>query len=240
MITNITKRLLLLMAILLLGLSLVFLLPKNVKRLTPGVTLELPEYLGEWYGQTVEVSQGEKDILGGETRFARTRYTNGRGDSIFVSVVLSGEDMSTSIHRPERCLPSQGFTILDSRPIPVDLQPRALTVTRLYNKREIDPATGKPLLSSKGKPMNEFSLIYYWFIGSDETTADHTMRYLLDTRDRLLRGAYQPWAYVTVMSSITGSYQTQFGRTEDQTDAILQEFVKKLVPKIQNARVRTR
>jgi EpsI family protein len=220
-------------------LSSVFLLPKNVKRLTPGVIMHLPDFVGEWYGQEVIVDQGERDILGSETKFARKRYTNTRGDTIFVSIVLSGEDMSSSIHRPERCLPAQGFQIINTHPIKIEYQSSPFTVTRLHNMRQIDAVTGKPPRSPDAKIMNDFNLIYYWFIGSDETTADHTARYLMDIRDRLLKGSYQPWAYITLMSSITSTYQKN-GRNEEQTDALIQSFIKQIVPVIQKPNIKTR
>ena len=37
------------------------------------------------------------------------------GDQVLVSIVLSGHDLDNSIHRPERCLPAQGWTIVDSK-----------------------------------------------------------------------------------------------------------------------------
>jgi hypothetical protein len=41
-------------------------------------------------------------------------YDDGIGDQVLVSIVLSGHDLDNSIHRPERCLPAQGWTIVDS------------------------------------------------------------------------------------------------------------------------------
>ena len=216
MIINRTRRLLLLLAILFLGMSAVFLLPASPKRPDPGVIMALPEYIGAWYGQDASVSQKEYDALGSETRFARKVYTNGQGDSVFVSIVLGGQDMSTSIHRPERCLPAQGYTVTDSHAVKVDLQPRPLTITRLHSLRPLYTETGKPVLSR-----------------------DHNTRYSMDSRDRLLKGYNQPWAYVTVMSRISEGLQP-FGRTEAQTDAILKTFVQKLVPLIQKPTVRIR
>ena len=239
MIINRTRRLLLLLAILFLGMSAVFLLPASPKRPEPGVIMALPEYIGAWYGQDASVSQKEYEALGSETRFARKVYTNGQGDSVFVSIVLGGQDMSTSIHRPERCLPAQGYTVTDSRAVKVDLQPRPLTITRLHSLRPLYTETGKPVLSRDGKSLNEFSLVYYWFVGCSDTTHDHNTRYSMDSRDRLLKGYNQPWAYVTVMSRISEGLQP-FGRTEAQTDAILKTFVQKLVPLIQKPTVRIR
>jgi len=236
MIINRTRRLLLLLAFLFLGLSAVFLLPASPKRPDPGVIMALPEYIGEWYGQDASVSQKEYIALGNETRFSRKLYTNALGDSVFVSIVLGGQDMSTSIHRPERCLPAQGYTVTASSPLKVDLQAQPLTVTRLHNLRPLYTDTGKPILSREGKSLNEFSLVYYWFVGCSDTTNDHNTRYYMDSRDRLLKGYNQPWAYVTVMSRISEGLQS-FGRTEAQTDAILQKFVQNLVPLIQKPTV---
>jgi len=239
MTTNRTRRLLLLLAFLLLGLSAVFLLPASPKRPEPGVIMALPEYIGPWYGRDAAVTQKEYDALGTETRFARKLYTNGQGDSVYVSIVLGGQDMSTSIHRPERCLPAQGYTVTDSRPLKVELQTQPLTVTRLHNLRPLYADNGKPLVSRDGKSLNEFSLVYYWFVGSTDTTNNHNTRYYMDSRDRLLKGYNQPWAYVTVMSRI-GEHLEPFGHTEAQTDAILQTFVQNLAPLIQKPSVRIR
>lgn len=100
-------------------------------------------------------------MLGSETRFARKQYTNGLGDAIYVSIVLRGEDMSASLHRPERCLLAQGlhrrrYPRPQSPPLP-----RELTTMRLHNIRPLYSAEGKPLAWRDGKPINEFSLIYY-------------------------------------------------------------------------------
>ena len=62
--------------------------------------MQLPQFVGDWYGIDQPVSQGERDILGPDTEFVRKLYTNGRGGEIYVSIVLSGPDMNTSIHRP--------------------------------------------------------------------------------------------------------------------------------------------
>lgn len=233
MIINRTRRLLLLLAILLLGMSAVFLLPASPQRPEPGVIMALPEFIGDWYGQDAAVSEKEYYALGNETRFARKLYTNARGDSVYVSIVLGGHDMSTSIHRPERCLPAQGYTVTASQPLKVD----SLTVTRLHNLRPLYTDAGKPIIGRNGQSLNEFSLLYYWFVGCSDTTNNHNTRYYMDSRDRLLKGYNQPWAYVTVMSRISEGLQT-FGRTEAQTDAIIQTFIQKLVPLIQKPTVR--
>ena len=241
MIIDLSKRLWLLLAILLLGLSSLYLLPKGAKQQPPpGVVTALPDFIGEWYGQDAAISERERGVLGSETRFLRKQYTNARGDSIMVSVIFSGEDMSISIHRPERCLPAQGYTMVDQHTRKIALENRhPLTVTRLHNLRPLFTHEGKPITTPSGNQANEFSLLYYWFVGCTETTASHTTRYFIDARDRFLKGATQPWAYVTVVSRITANLE-KFGRTEAQTDALLQDFIQKLTPLIQQPVVQTR
>jgi len=234
-----TQRLWILAAILLLGFSGIFALPKTPKPPLPGVIMKLPEFIGDWYGQDAVVTEKERLVLGSETRFARKQYTSSKGDAVYVSIVLAGEDMSTSIHRPERCLPAQGFTIVDQTRVKTALATGPLTMTRLHNGHPLYNSGGRPLETPDGRQAQEFSLLYYWFVGSTETTADHTARYFIDARDRLLKGTNQPWAYVTVMSRITDKFD-RFGRNEAQTDALLHDFIQKLAPLIQEPTVKTR
>src|SRR4051794_22700974 len=104
-----TSRLAILLALLLGGLSCVFALPKHRGFQPVGVNTEMPEFLGEWWGHDMEVTQKERDTLGHDTEFARKVYSNGRGANVLTSIVLAGQDMMMAIHRPERCLHAQGW-----------------------------------------------------------------------------------------------------------------------------------
>jgi EpsI family protein len=217
------KRLLSLEAILLFGLGSVFLLPKKIEIQPAAINMALPTFVGEWYGADQPILQGEKDSLGPDTQFVRKLYTDARGDQIFVSIVLSGPDMSTSIHRPERCLPAQGWTVVDTSVVGIPMKQGNLAATRLRNIRSFRP--------EKGAPVTIYSLDYYWFVGHDTQTPSHLQRTWLDIRDRVLKGQNQQWAYVTVISTITkGLYP--FGRSEPETDELLRNFIRELVPQV--------
>lgn len=228
--TTLSKRLCILFIVFAVGLGSVYLLPTGLHTPEPGVNMELPLFIDDWVGRDVSVSKAEQDALGMETQFSRKSYTNAKGDEIYVSIVLSGQDMNTSIHRPERCLPAQGYTMVSSsdRVIPTE---DPLTVRRLHNKRML------PLRS--GGEIAEYSLDYYWFVSSSETTNDHIERNFIDVRDRVLKGYAQPWAFVTVISRISEGL-VPFGRNEQQTDEMLDQFIRKLVPIIQKETVRNR
>src|SRR4051795_1617203 len=135
----IIKRLLLVQVILAVGLGSIAFLPKVANSTPQGIALNLPTYIGGWFGEDQKITEQELKVLAKDTEFARKLYTNGRGDQIFASIVLSGQDLDNSIHRPERCLPAQGWSIADSRVVKIPIpgsQQQSIAATRLHNMRE--------------------------------------------------------------------------------------------------------
>jgi EpsI family protein len=219
-----TNRLIILWLILVVGLGAIFFLPASAKTEPVGIKLFLPDFVGKWYGVDQQITDLERQVLAGDTEFARKQYTDGAGNAVFASIVLSGHDLDNSIHRPERCLPAQGWTIADSKMLRLSLPSGdKLQVTRLHNVRQFQAQDGKMI------PI--YNLNYYWFVGYNHLTASHLERTFLDIQDRILKGYNQRWAYVTVASEITEG-RTRFGQSENQTDAIIQDFIKRLFPQI--------
>jgi EpsI family protein len=191
-----------------------------------GVRMDLPESLGQWYGTPQDVTKAELEQLAADTSFARRVYTDAFGDSILASIVLAGEDPDNSLHRPERCLPAQGWTILDSRVVTINdpsLPGGKLSVTRLRNQQKVE--------DNAGKVHTIYNLNYYWFIGYNHLTPSHIDRALTDIRDRVVKGYNQRWAYVTIACTVSEGL-TRFGRSEAETDHMLQGFIKDLFPTI--------
>jgi len=227
----ITKRLAILQSCLLLGLGSVFLIPKDIKMQPSAIGLALPASVGGWDGVDEPIGQTEREILGPDTQFARKVYTNAVGDQVYASIVVSGPDMNTSIHRPERCLPAQGWTVADSKTVTLSTGSSALKATRLHNIRNTRTDAGRQLTIN--------SINYYWFAGHSDVTPSHLRRSWIDIRDRVLKGENQQWAYVTVMAPITKDYKI-FGRTEKETDELLRGFIRDFVPQIQKTSVAAR
>ena len=219
-------RLLILQLILLVGLGSAFLLPRKAHSQPVGVNMDLPDYIGSWFGTPQKVTQAEIDELAADTTFARRIYTNGLGDHVLASIVLAGEDPDNSMHRPERCLPAQGWTMMDSKVITIKapgLPNGQLKVTRLHSQQKFPDA--------KGNVHTVYNLNYYWFIGYTEVTPSAIRRAVLDIRDRVVKGYDQRWAYVTVASNVTEG-AVKFGRSEKATDELLQDFIAQLYPTI--------
>ena len=224
----ITKRLALLESILALGLGSVFLIPKDIELQPAAIGLALPESVGGWEGVDQPIGQAEREILGPDTQFARKVYNNAVGDEISASIVMSGSDMSTSIHRPERCLPAQGWTVADTRTVALTTAKGVLRVTRLHNIRHVP--------TEKGQPFTINGINYYWFVGHSDVTPSHFERAWIDIRDRVLKGQNQRWAYLTVAAIVTKDHKI-FGRTEKETDELIENFIRELVPQLQRISV---
>src|SRR5215468_2280264 len=178
-----TKRLVTAVIAVILGLGIVFLLPRKPGAGEAGIRLMLPDRIGDWEGRDVEVSAREREGLAKDTEFARKAYRNTFGDEIFVSIVLSGQDMTNSIHRPERCLPAQNWNVVSSSRVMVPLTAKqTLETTRLACAGEfmVKPAGGS---DSDAKRTVVHNLNYYWFVGSRDVTADHLKRTFMDIRD---------------------------------------------------------
>ncbi|MEY2536718.1 MAG: hypothetical protein QOG67_458 [Verrucomicrobiota bacterium] len=221
-----TRRLALLQLLLLVGLGSVYLIPTQSRSQPAGVSMELPDSIGTWWGIPQKVTQAEREELAADTTFARRIYSNGLGDQILASIVLAGEDPDNSLHRPERCLPAQGWTMIDSKVVTVSapaLPNGRLQVTRLHSQQKFP--------DNKGVVHTVYNLNYYWFIGYTDVTPSAIRRALMDIRDRVTKGYDQRWAYVTVASNITEG-STKFGRSEKATDELIQSFIAELFPKI--------
>ena len=221
----ITKRLLTVEIVLLAGFGAVFLLPHATKSSPAGIAMKLPNVVGAWLGDDAPVTDREREVLSKDTQFARKTYIGPQGEQIYVSIVMSGDDMTNSIHRPERCLPAQGWTLQSSEKCALPLRGgKSIELTKLHNYRAIEqPDKSRPVLNN---------LSYYWFIGSNEMTASHFRRTQLDMRDRILHGYNQRWAYVTVTANVTKGWLRP-ERTEEETTAMLEQFIKDLVPHLE-------
>jgi EpsI family protein len=221
-----TNRLAVLVSFLAFGLGTVFLLPKSYEQPT-GIRVELPEFVGNWKGTDSELSEYERTTLGEKsgTQFARKLYRNLDGYEILVSIVLSGRDMSTAIHRPERCLQAQGWNLQESEAFSILLPQRGeFPAMQLRSTRLIR--------SGEEAAMRELQTIY-WFVGERSVTGSHWSRWAIDNRDRMLRGVNQRWAYILVSSAVPVPQDPKrLPEARKWSQNVLREFITMLAPKI--------
>ena len=221
-----TNRLIVLTAFVTLGFATVFLLPRN-SAMPVGIRPELPDFVGNWKGTDAEISEKERTGLGEQTgtRIIRKTYRNLDGYEIMVSIVVSGRDMSTSIHRPERCLQAQGWMLQDGEKLAMSLPQHGtfplMQLRSTRNLRDGDSVVTRELQT------------FYWFVGEKEICAGHWSRWAIDNRDRLFRGVSQRWAFILVSGGVPlppDPKMNDAARKWSQT--AMREFIKTLAPKI--------
>ena len=139
--------------------------------------------LGEIAGyssEAVEVSEAEHHTLPGDTEFDKRMYRDADGNWFQVSMVIGGRSKS-SIHRPELCLPTQGFQMMEPR-------------TKEVGGVDWHLVT----LARRDAPSMGFA--YTFFNQDGFRTSSHLRRIFQDVWDRSVRGRIDRWVMVTVFS----------------------------------------
>jgi len=184
------------------ALGAIYVLPKAGATAESAAKMDLPGSSGGWSLENYQPSEAEIKTLGQGTDFSKALCRRARPGEVGLdgylvpeyidfSIVLSGHDLNSSIHRPERCMPAQGHRIQDSRS--VDL--KAPNGQPFKTKRLKSIKLGKG--EEKDSVIEYKCLTYYFFVGHDQITNDHLERTFIDMQDRLIRGLDQRWAYVS-------------------------------------------
>lgn len=144
--------------------------------------VELGEIVG-YASEEVPVSESETTVLPADTQFLKRMYTAEDGNYFQVSIVLGGKSKN-SVHRPELCLPSQGFQMMNPHEIEVG-----------------DVDWHRVSLMRKDAPGMSFG--YTFFNQAGFRTSSHMRRIFQDVWDRSILGRIDRWVMITVYSSVT-------------------------------------
>ena len=135
-------------------------------------------------------SLGENTVLPPDTKILKRVYRSDWGTQFLVSAVISGVGKS-SIHRPELCLPAQGF--LMSNPTDFEVATDG-SASRPYHAIQVNSPQAPSAL-----------LVYTFFNQEGVHTASHLRRIFLDTWDRSVHNRIDRWVMVTVhVSALQG------------------------------------
>lgn len=199
-----------------------------------GVVMSLPQRVPSFVGQPEKPVAEETNNLPEDTAIAKMRYNTASAapdetDIVHVSLVLAGSERR-SIHRPEVCLPGQGWSIVGSEVVPVEIAPgKILRVKDLTIEK-----TGHRADGSETRIRAHY---VYWFIGTDITTPSHFERILRTTWDSIVRNVNHRWAYASVMTLVTENLDPkethERHRTDEQTKRLMSFLVQQLVPRFQ-------
>ncbi|MBR0198041.1 MAG: exosortase [Kiritimatiellae bacterium] len=150
---------------------------------TPEVTVaEAPEvHLYEITGfesREQEISEAEKTVLPQDTKIEKRKYISRYGEIFSVSLVIGGKSKS-SIHRPELCLPSQGYLMNSPHTFEVD------GIDWRYIRLE-------------GMERGNIGFAYTFFNQEGFRTSSHVRRILQDTLDRTFLNRIDRWVMITI------------------------------------------
>jgi EpsI family protein len=196
----------------------------------PGVKLVdghlfLDARAGDWSGGELHgLNELEKKALPPDTEGARRIYTDKNGNEVYCSVILAGRE-STSIHRPEYCLPGQGWNPLGEhvQTIPVTAAPGgSLGVMRMNAIRSLPMPDGRTELQR--------AVFVYWFIGKNRVTPYHWQRIFWNMCDRVLHNTNHRWAYVLIYVPVTDEGVQKRGEASDKAMNVVARFVQDIYP----------
>ena len=132
--------------------------------------------------EPIAISEAERTVLPADTEIDKRRYVSPDGEFL-VSVVVGGSSKS-SIHRPELCLPAQGFQMASPRTVEVGgVEWHVITLAR--------------------KAASSMGFAYTFFNQDGYRTSSHLRRIFRDVWDRSMRGRIDRWVMLTVNSSIS-------------------------------------
>jgi hypothetical protein len=216
-------------------LTPIYLLPESESMIPSAINMKLPATVVDWQLQHLPASSEEIETLAPDTEFSKaicykprvgeSDFISGRTlvDRLDLSVVLSGHDLNNSIHRPERCMPSQGHTINHTSDLEI-----AISKKHKIKSRRLLSTQTIPLNAERTEFHNFDCVTYYFFVGNKHITHDHYARTFLDMKDRLLLGLDQRWAYVSVSMWYGDLPWMQKKIHLEEADSKIQKFISEL------------
>jgi Protein of unknown function (DUF3485) len=153
--------------------------------------IALPERVSDFTSTNIPEPEVAIGYFPEDTSYAERVYFDPDGLRIQSTVVMMGADR-TSIHRPEYCLPGQGWNIdkKETVAIPItDNPPYQLQVARWNLSTSIQQPDGSKATA--------FALYVYWYVTKNDETPDHDKMLEQLTLNLFHTGDLQRWAYVS-------------------------------------------
>jgi Protein of unknown function (DUF3485) len=182
--------------------------------------IELPERVLDLTSTNVPQAATTTNMLPKDTSFASRRYQSSNDFWVAANIVMMGKDR-TSIHKPEYCLPGQGWRIESQTNVVISIagpQPYELSVAKW--------TVSISLRDNNGQMQEVRGLYVFWFVADNEETTSHWQRIMWLARDLLKHGVLQRWAYVSYFTICAPGQ-------EDATFERVQKFIAASVPEFQ-------
>jgi hypothetical protein len=183
------------------------------------VKIGLPERVLNFTSTNIPEPEVVLGYLPKDTSYAERLYQSPDGAAMTGTIVLMGTDR-TSIHKPDYCLPGQGWHIDSKNVVNVPVG-GALPYELPVAKWLISANFQKP-----GGGTEKVSGIYvFWFVADEEQTPEFYGYLKLLTHDLLFTGVLQRWAYVSYFTTCEpGREDAAFARMEKLIAASVPAF----------------
>lgn len=193
----------------------------------PGVNMNLPLSIASAQGQEFPMTQRERDGLAADITLSRNGYIGTDGQQWIATIVLSGETRR-GLHRPDVCLPGQGWGIMDRQQIPIQMpdgSELSAMMLRVYRDSK-DPATGQ-FIRQRG-------INLFWYQGYGGVTTPNYYKHVFDTYfDSIFKRLNHRWALVSFFTQLPDSRTDSMdGMAEAKALLDLQQFIGEIGPTI--------
>jgi hypothetical protein len=126
-----------------------------------------------------------------DTSYAERIYFSPDGFQVQGTAILMGGDR-TSIHKPEYCLPGQGWSINEKEVVNL-----TIPGTENFQLPVAKWIVGNSFQTPEGRRQDVRGIYVFWFVADGEQTADNYQRMWWLGRDLLRTGVLQRWAYIS-------------------------------------------
>jgi hypothetical protein len=153
--------------------------------------IDLPEHVLDFASTNMPEPATVLGYLPKDTSYAERLYTAPDGFWIQSTAILMGTDR-TSIHRPDFCLPGQGWNIDEKQSLNIPIQDQPA-----YQLQAAAWKVSQMMQTGDGQKVKVSGVYVYWYVANNEETPDHNKMIEWLTLDLLRTGALQRWAYIS-------------------------------------------
>jgi hypothetical protein len=181
--------------------------------------LDMPERVLDYTSTNIPESEIELGYFPQDTSYARRIYQSPDGFAVSSTVILMGADR-TSIHKPDYCLPGQGWIIRSKKTVGLKI-----AGTPSYELPVSEWVVSNSFQTPDGGKKVVSGVYVFWFVADGEETPSHNefMRWL--ALDLLHKAVWQRWAYVSFFCVCEpGREDATFARMEKLIAASVPEF----------------
>jgi hypothetical protein len=175
------------------------------------VKINLPERVLDFTSTNVPEPQVVLGYLPPDTSYAERCYFRTNTEyPIYATVILMGADR-TSIHKPDYCLPGQGWTINQKSIVNIPVAGK-----QDYQLPVAKWVIGNSFQTADGQKQQVSGLYVFWLVADGEETPDNYQRMWWQARDLLRTGVLQRWAYVSYFTVCApGQEEAAFERVKN-------------------------